>query len=159
MESKGTKAFSLSGPLLEESCKLYFSCEDADDLEDVAFNLDGFADGWVAIEELLCSVWAEDNDLSVLGEVGRLEVAAFGDVEFAHAAVGILDGFAGNVDDLGAVLEAEAVVAFGADGGKERDGITHGFGVAIEELDFFAGALAASLHTGLASPHHDYVVA
>ncbi len=66
----------------------------ADDLKDVAFDLDRFADGRVAVEELLRGVRAEDDDLAVLGEVGGLEVAALVDVELAHAAVGKLDGLA-----------------------------------------------------------------
>jgi len=138
---------------------LDFGGQDADDLEDMPFDLDGFADGWVAVEELLRGMAAEDDDLTVFGEVGRLEVAAFGDVEFAHAAVGQFDGLAGDIDDLGAVLEAEAVVAFGADSGEEGNGIADGFDVSVEEFDFFAGTLAASLHAGLATPHHDDVVA
>ena len=62
--------------------------QDADDLEDVAFDLDRFADGRVAVEEFLRCVRAEDDDLTVLGEVGGFEVAALVDVEFSHAAVG-----------------------------------------------------------------------
>ena len=98
---------------------LDLGCEDADDLEGLAFDLHGFADGRVAVEEFLRGVGAEDDDLAVLGEVGGLEVAAFCDVEFAHAAVGKVDGLGLDVDDLGAVLEAEAVVGLGADGGEE----------------------------------------
>ena len=92
MVSKGTKAFSVSGPLLEESWILL--SEDADDLEDVAFDFDGLADGWVAVEELLRGVGAEDDDLAMVGEVGGLEVTALVDVESSHASVGEVDGFA-----------------------------------------------------------------
>ncbi len=109
--------------------------EDADDLEDVAFDLDGFADGRVAVEEFLRGVRAEDDDLAMIGEVGGLEVAALVDVEAAHAAVGEVDGFALNVDDLGAVFEAEAVVGLGADGVEEGDFIADGFGVAVEKFE------------------------
>ncbi len=49
---------------------------------------------------------AEDDDLAMLGEVGGLEVAALGDVQLAHGAVGVFDELAGDVDDLGAVFEA-----------------------------------------------------
>ena len=45
-------------------------------LKDVAFDLHGFADGRVAVEELLRGVRTEDDDLAVVGEVGGLEVAA-----------------------------------------------------------------------------------
>ena len=133
--------------------------EDADDLEDVAFDLNGFAYGRVAVEELLRGVRAEDDDLTMLGEVGGLEVAALVDVEFAHAAVGEVDCLALDVDDLGAVLEAEAVVGLGADGCEEGHSIAHGFDVAVEKFDLLAGALAACLHAGLSAPHHDDVVA
>ncbi len=133
-------------------------CKDADDLEDVAFDFDRFADRWVAVEEFLRGVGAEDDDLPMLGEVGGLEVAALGDVQFAHAAVGILDGLAGDVDDLGTVFEAEAVVALGADGGEEGNCVAYCFGVSVEELDALAGAFSASLHAGLAAPDHDDVV-
>ncbi len=78
---------------------------------------------------------AEDDDLAMIGEVGWLEVAALVDVKLAHAAVGEVDGFALDVDDLGAVFEAEAVIGFGADGFEEGDFVAHGFGVAVEEFD------------------------
>ena len=84
--SNGTKAFSVSGPLLEESWILFF--KHADDLKDVTFDLNGFADGRVAVEELLCCVRAEDDDLPMVGEVGGLEVAALVDVQTPHATVG-----------------------------------------------------------------------
>src|SRR5258708_1594527 len=95
----------------------------------------------------------------MLGEVGRLEVAALGDVQLAHAAVGVFDGLAGDVDDLGAVLEAEAVVALGADGGEEGNCLADGLSVSVEELDALAGALSSGLHAGLSSPDHDDGVA
>ena len=101
----------------------------------------------------------EDDDLAMIGEVAGFEVAALVDVELAHSAVREVDGFALDVDDLGAVLEAEAVVALGADGFEEGDCVADGFGVAVEKLDLFAGSLAAGLHAGLSAPHHDDVVA
>ncbi len=133
--------------------------EDADDLEDVAFDLDGFADGRIAVEELLRGVRPEDDDLAMLGEVGGLEVAALGDVQLAHGAVGVFDELAGDVDDLGAVFEAQAIIGLGADSGEEGNCLAHGLGVAVEELDALAGALSAGLHAGLPAPDHDDVVA
>ena len=133
--------------------------QDADDLEDVSFDLDRFADGRVTVEELLRGVRAEDDDLAVLGEVGWLEVASLIDVQAAHASVGEVDGLALDVDDLGAVLEAEAVVGLGTDGFEEGNFVAHGFGVAVDEFYRLTGALAASLHAGLTAPDHDDVVA
>ena len=125
----------------------------------MAFDFNGFAYGRVAVEELLRGVGAEDDDVAMIGEVGGLEVAALGDIEFAHAAVGEVDCLALDVDDLGVVFEAEAVVGLGADGCEEGHAVAHGFYVAVDEFDLLAGALAACLHAGLSRPHHDDVVA
>jgi hypothetical protein len=138
---------------------LDFVAEDADDGEGLAFDLDDFADGRVAVEELLGGVGAEDDDLAVVGEVGGLEEAALVDVEAAHAAVGKVDGFGLDGDDFGAVFDAEGVVDFAGDGGEEGQGVADGFHVAVEEADLLAGALAAGLHGGLTSVDHDDVVA
>ena len=62
---------------------------------------------------------AEDDDLTVVGEVGRLEVAALFDDEIAHLAVGQVDGLGLDVDDLGAVVEGETAVGLGGDGFEE----------------------------------------
>ena len=59
--------------------------------------------------------------MAMVGEVGGLKVAALSDGDVAHAGVREADGLAGDVDDLGAVLEAEGVVVFGADGVEEWD--------------------------------------
>src|SRR5215471_13134672 len=95
----------------------------------------------------------------MLGEVGGLKVAALSDVQLTHAGVGIVDLFAGDVDDFGAVFEAEGVVVLTADGGEERNFVLDGLHVAVEELDGPSGTLAPSLHAGLAGPEHDDVVA
>ena len=42
---------------------------------------------------------------------------------------------------------------------EEGNFVAHGFGVAIEKFDAFAGSLAAGLHAGLSAPDHDDVVA
>ena len=138
---------------------LDFELEDADDLEDMALNADRFAYGRVAVEEFACSVGTEDDDLAMLRVVGCLEEAALRDVQLAHGAVGQVDCFALDVDDLGAILEAEGVVGLSADGFEEGDGLADGFNVAIEKLDAFAGAFATYLHAGLAAPDHDDVIA
>ncbi len=138
---------------------LDFVAEDADHVEDLAFDLHCFADGRVAVEEFLRGVGAEDDDLAVVGEVGGLEVAALFDDEVAHLAVGQIDGLGLDVDDLGAVVEGEAAVGLGGDSFQKRNGVTNGFDVAVAELDFLAGAFAAGLHGGLSTPDHDDVVA
>ena len=90
-----------------------FVLQNADDLKDVAFDLDDSADGREAVEELLCGVRAEDDDLAMVGEVGGFKVAALVDVKPAHSAVGEVDCLALDVDYLGAVLEGEAIVGLG----------------------------------------------
>ena len=133
--------------------------QDADDGEGLAFDLHRLADGRIAVEELFRGVRAEDDDLAMVGDVGGFEVAALFDVELAHAAVGQVDGLGLDVDDLGAVLDAEAVVGLAGDGCEEGQAVAHGFDVAVDESDLLAGALAAGLHGGLSAPHHDDVVA
>ena len=73
---------------------LDFVLQYADHLEDVSLDLDRFADRRIAIEELLRGVRAEDNDLTMIGEVSGLEVAALGDIQLPHSAVGEIDGLA-----------------------------------------------------------------
>src|SRR5580658_7849857 len=95
----------------------------------------------------------------MVGEVGGLEVSTLLDVQFAHSAVGEIDRFALDVYDFGAVLEAEAIVGLRAYGFEEGNFVADRFGVSVEKLYAFAGALAAGLHAGLSAPHHDDVVA
>ena len=102
---------------------------------------------------------AEVDDLAVIGEVVGLEVAAGLDIETAHAAVGEIDGLGLDADDLGTVLDAEAVVGLVGDGAKEGKRVAQGFGVAFLELHFLTRPLTAGLHRGLAAPEHDDVVA
>src|SRR5439155_10296310 len=97
----------------------------------------------------------EDDDLAMVGEVCWLEVSAFRDVEFSHSAVGKVDRLALDVHYLWAVLEAEAVVGFGADGLEEGNFVAHGFGVAVEKFYALAGSFSAGLHAGLSAPDHD----
>src|SRR5260370_6793128 len=101
----------------------------------------------------------EDDDLPVVGEVGGLEVSTLCNVQPPHAAVGELDRFALNIDDLRSVLEAEAIIDLGAYGLQERDLIADCLGVAVDKFHAPSGAFATGLHTGLAAPDHDDVVA
>ena len=71
---KGTKMFSLSGPLLEESWILLRRTPMT--VKGWPSICDDFADGRVAVEEFVGGVGAEDDDLAVVGEVGGFEVAA-----------------------------------------------------------------------------------
>src|SRR5258708_40307345 len=102
---------------------------------------------------------AEDDDLAMVGEVGGLEVSALCDVQPSHTAVGKLDRFALNIDDLRSVLEAEAIIDLGAYGLEEGNLIADCLGVAIDKFHTPSRSFATGLHAGLAAPDHDDVVA
>ena len=138
---------------------LNFVFQDADDLKDVAFDLNRFAYRRVAVEELLRCVRAEDDDLPMVGKVCGLEVSALFDVEFSHAAIGKVDCFALDIDDLWAVLEAEPSSV--SELTALRKGTSSRTASVSPSRNFtrLAGSFAAGLHAGLSAPHHDDVVA
>src|SRR5215469_8880455 len=100
-------------------------------------------------------MWSEDDDLAMLSEVGRLEVATLFDVQPAHSSIRQIDGLRGDVNHLRSIFETESIIGLGTDRSEERDRIANGLSISIEKLDLLTGALTASLHAGLAAPHHD----
>src|SRR5580693_9365118 len=97
--------------------------------------------------------------MTVFAEVALLEVTAFSDIQLAHFAIRILHRFRLDGDHFVAVFVSERIVPFRTRQANQGSFIAYGLNVFILKVNALAGALAASLHTGLTFPDHDHAVA
>ena len=94
---------------------LDFELEQADHVPGRAIDGHVFADRIACAEHFFRGIRSKDENVAVFGEVALLEVTAFGHVQLAYLAIGILNRLALYGDDPIAIFVSDGIVPFRAD--------------------------------------------